>query len=77
MTPADLRAWQAAMDYTYTSAAAALGVGRSSYTRMLAGQTPIDRRTALACAALMVGLPPWPPHKRAQDAPDGAVATLV
>ena len=30
MTPDDLRAWQAAMGYTYDTAAAALGVNRST-----------------------------------------------
>jgi hypothetical protein len=62
MTPADLRAWQAHMGYTYDSASAALGMARSAYARMLAGQTAdghIDHRTALACAAIAHGLRPW------------------
>lgn len=56
MTPADLRAWQARMGYTYTSASAALGMARSAYALMLAGTTRIDRRTALACAAIEAGI---------------------
>ena len=66
MTPDDLRAWQAAMGYTYDSAAAALGVSRSTYADWLAGQSrttgkpiTIDRRTALACAAIAAGLEEW------------------
>lgn len=68
MTPADLRAWQAAMGYTYDTAAAALGVNRSTYADWLAGQSrttgkpiTIDRRTALACAAIAAGLGEWIP----------------
>lgn len=66
MTPDDLRAWQAAMGYTYDTAAAALGVNRSTYADWLAGQSrttgkpiTIDRRTALACAAIAAGLGEW------------------
>lgn len=66
MTPDDLRAWQAAMGYTYDTAAAALGVNRSTYADWLAGQSrttgkpiTIDRRTALACAAIAAGLEEW------------------
>ena len=63
MTPADLRAWQASHGYTTYSASAALGMPRSCYNRMLAGRTKIDRRTALACAALAAGLQPCPANK--------------
>ncbi|CAN7455453.1 hypothetical protein LJR066_002875 [Acidovorax sp. LjRoot66] len=62
MTPDDLRAWQAAMGYAYAQAHAALGVSSSTYANMLAG-SKIDRRTALACAALAAGLEPWAPVK--------------
>ena len=54
----DLRAWQSRMTFTTVSAAAALGVHRSGYAAWLAGSTPIDRRTALACAAIEAGLAP-------------------
>lgn len=60
MTPDDLRAWQAHMGYSYTKACAELGVGSSTYARMLAGEVKLDRRLALACAALAVSLKPWP-----------------
>lgn len=66
MTPADLRAWQRHMGYTYDTAAEALGINRSTYANLLAGvdrhtgmPKEIDRRTALACAALARGLHPW------------------
>ena len=65
MTPTDLRAWQKAMRYTYDTAAQALGINRSTYANLLAGVDPktgepklIDRRTALACAAILAGINP-------------------
>lgn len=71
MTPADLRAWQAAMHYTQPQAAEALGMSRSGYCDLIAGQRrttgavieQIDRRTSLACAALAAGLEEWAPKK--------------
>lgn len=66
MTPADLRAWQAAMGYTYDTAAEALGISRSAYADLVSGVSrttgqpkQIDRRTALACAAIAAGLGEW------------------
>ena len=59
MTSDDLRAWQAAMGYTYAQAHAALGISSATYARMLSGSGPIELRTALACAALAAGLKPW------------------
>lgn len=69
MTPDDLRAWAQHMGYTsYEQAAEALGVSRATYGNWVAGinrhtsrSVEIDRRTALACAALAAGLEPWPP----------------
>ena len=68
MTPADLRAWQAHMGYTYDTAAAALGVSRGTYADWLAGRSrttgrpiKIRRMVALACAALAAGLDPYAP----------------
>ena len=68
MTPDDLRTWQSHMGYTYDTAAAALGVSRSSYADWLAGTSrttgkpiKISRLVALACAALAAGLSPWSP----------------
>lgn len=58
MTPADLRAWQARMGYTYDSAAQALGVSRATYAKWLSAKTnaTLDRRTTLACMAIEAGL---------------------
>ena len=58
MTPDDLRTWQSAQGYTYDTAAQALGVSRSTYAAWVGGTTRIDRRTALACAAISAGLEP-------------------
>lgn len=61
-----LRAWQAQMQYNFAQAAESLGVSRSAYADLLAGVSrttgkpkDIDRRTALACAALAAGLRAW------------------
>lgn len=59
MTPADLRAWQAHMGLSQRDAAQALGVTHAAYSAWVLGKTPIDLRTALACAALAAGLGPW------------------
>lgn len=66
MTPADLIAWELHMGYTQRSAAEALGVSLPTYQQFRRGArfrdgTPIaiDRRTALACAAISAGLPEW------------------
>ena len=66
MTPADLRAWQAHMGYTYDTAAAALGVSRGTYADWVAGRSrttgkpiQISRTVALACAALAAGMDAW------------------
>ena len=61
MTPADLRAWKAHMGYTHETAAEALGISRSGFAKLLAGDHPIDKRTALACNALAVGMKEWVP----------------
>ena len=61
------------MGLTYDTAAAALGVNRSTYADLLSGMSratgkpkDIDRRTGLACAALAARLGEWqaPPIKR-------------
>jgi hypothetical protein len=72
MTPADLRAWQAVMGYSnQDKAAEALGMSVSGYKDLVLGVrrasgTPImqiDRRTALACAAIAAGLGEWSQSK--------------
>lgn len=59
MTPADLRSWQAAMGFTYETAAKALGMSRSGYAKLVGGVAKIDQRTALACSAIANELAPW------------------
>ena len=59
MTPADLRAWLAVMGYSNYRAAKELGVTATTIANCLDGTSKIDRRTALACAALAAGLAPW------------------
>lgn len=54
-----LRAWQKRMGFTYETAAAALGMGRSGYGSIVQGDSPIDRRTTLACLAIEMGLSPF------------------
>lgn len=61
MTADNLRAWQAHMGLTQRAAADALGVTQAAYSRWVTGATGIDRRTALACAALSAGLGKWSP----------------
>lgn len=67
MTPSDLKAWQKSMDYTYESAAAALGMSRSGYAKLVGGTAKIDRRTWLACAAISAGIGPWAPKQELQQ----------
>ena len=69
MTSVDLAAWRAQMTYTQRQAAAALGITLPTYQRLERGAewadgapVTIDRRTALACAALAVGLDEWSPR---------------
>ncbi|AVS73928.1 helix-turn-helix domain-containing protein [Paracidovorax cattleyae] len=66
MTSEDLRAWHAAMGYTYDTAARALGVSRATYADWVAGRSrttgkPVQpsRAVGLACAALAAGLGEW------------------
>ncbi len=61
MQTADFVAWHQAMGYTYETGAEALGMSRSGYHKLLSGQSAIDRRTALACAAVAAGLKEWAP----------------
>jgi len=71
MTSVDLAAWRAQMTYTQRQAAAALGITLATYQRLErgaewtdGGAVTIDRRTALACAAIAAGLTPWGEEKR-------------
>lgn len=66
MTPADLGAWRAHMGYSQRAAAEALGVTLAAYQQLERGESwstgkpvSIDRRTALACAAIAQGVAEW------------------
>jgi hypothetical protein len=60
MTKEELRKWQMFMGFTDEKAFNALGMSSTGYKKMLYGQSKIDLRTALACAAIYEGLEPWP-----------------
>lgn len=62
-----LRAWQVRMHLKLDGAAEALGISRAAYANMVsikekdkAKRLRIDRRTALACLAIEMGLSPFP-----------------
>lgn len=59
MTPADLRAWRAAMFLTQQQAAEALGVSLRTVKSWESGFAAPPAFLALACAALAAGLGPW------------------
>ena len=52
MTPADLRAWRAHMDYTQQQAAQALGVSLRTIKAWEGGETAVPAIVPLACEAL-------------------------
>jgi len=56
--PGALRDWQIRMGFTNAAAARELDVAMSTYAAMLSGDQPINRRTALACAAIELGISP-------------------
>ena len=66
MTPTDLQRFVDERHWTRKEFGAALGISQDRLRRMLAGEAPIPRHMALACAALAYGLPPWPGTNRAQ-----------
>ena len=57
MTGSQLKTWRKRLKLKAYEAAEALGVARDTYTRLEA-RREVDRRTALACAAIAHGLPP-------------------
>lgn len=67
MTPRDIRRWQKELGYkTQADAAEALGISVATFQDMRNGISrntgkaiEIDKRTALACAALLHGLEPY------------------
>ena len=58
MTPASLKAWRERLSWNKTKAAEALGLSPNGYYAYEAGVRPIPRHVALACAAIVYGLPP-------------------
>lgn len=69
MTSIDLAAWRADLALTQRAAAQALGVTLATYQQLERGKNwatgkpiSIDKRTALACAAIRAGLTPEGEH---------------
>lgn len=60
MTPTDFARWRALMGLNRRQASEALGVSRNMPAKYEAGTVPIPLTVALACAALIRGLSPWP-----------------
>lgn len=60
MTPADFARWRELMGFNRTKAAEALGISRNMPAKFEAGTAPISLTIALACAALVRGVKPWP-----------------
>jgi hypothetical protein len=58
MTPADLEAFRARMQWTRKKLGAELDISQNRLRRLLDGLVPIPRHIALACAALAMGVPP-------------------
>ncbi|MND20872.1 helix-turn-helix protein [compost metagenome] len=56
MKSEELTAWRRFMGYSRKKdAASALGISENAYRALESGETRIDKRTALACAALYLG----------------------
>ncbi|AUT47028.1 DNA-binding transcriptional regulator [Achromobacter sp. AONIH1] len=75
MSPTDMQAWRQHMGYSQRAAADALGVSLPTLQAMERGSAfatgrpvAIDRRTALACAAIAAKLSEWEPINSATDA---------
>ena len=66
MTPADLEAWRIAMagqigrKPTKKAVCDALDLSETQWRKYERGDMPIPRKIALACAALIRGIKPWP-----------------
>lgn len=66
MKSGELESWRRVMGYSKRQAAGALGISENAYRALEAGKAGIDKRTALACAALYLGADkiaqPWLGH---------------
>lgn len=60
MTPAEFADWRRRMGLNRSKAAEALGISRNMPAKYEAGERPIPLTIALACAALIRGIAPWP-----------------
>lgn len=60
MTPADFALWRELMGFSRTAAAEALGLSRNMPAKYEAGTASVPLYVALACAALVRGIAPWP-----------------
>lgn len=60
MTPADFANWRKLMSLNRSQAAEALGISRNMPAKYEAGTSPIPLTVALACAALVRRISPWP-----------------
>lgn len=60
MTAADFNAWRTTMGLNRVEAAQALGLSRNMPQRFEDGKSEIPLYVALACAALIRGIKPWP-----------------
>ncbi|WP_188825070.1 XRE family transcriptional regulator [Brucella endophytica] len=60
MKPEDFTAWRERMGFNRVQAAEALGLSRNMPQRYEDGAAEIPLYIALACAALIRGIAPWP-----------------
>jgi len=60
MTPADLTAWRNTLGISNAEACRRLGIAPNTWTAYEQGRSAIPRYIALACAALIRGVKPWP-----------------
>lgn len=60
MTPADLAHWRDTIGISRAEACRRLGIAPNTWTAYEKGRVPVPRLVALACAALIRGLEPWP-----------------
>lgn len=60
MTPTDLTNWRNTLGISRAEACRRLGISPNYWTKLQEGRVPIPRYIALACAALVRGIAPWP-----------------
>lgn len=60
MTPTDYRSWKATLGYSGVDACRALGISPNTDTKYSRDGSTIPLYIALACAAVMRRIKPWP-----------------